>query len=241
MARQRGPIPFVGRIGELSFYKDKVHGYLIRAKGGPTRQQIQKKKSMEPVRQNNSEFGRASAYGALLRRAFKPLVLHCREYSMSRRLQGVLLSIIKIDESRQPGQRDILKEHFTLLQGFELNSHLSYQKFFKKDVDVVMDKKRVVAGGRCTLSMAVAKQADCYKVVSVVAAVDFKKKRFMSDVKESELLPCKLSKEFLFEHSLNVKGTLFYGMVICFYRKNGKSFELINDDKMKAGFISFIE
>jgi hypothetical protein len=241
MARQKGPIPFVGRIGELSFYKDKVHGYLIRSKGGPSRQQIQKKKSMELVRQNNSEFGRASAYGALLRRAFKPLVLHCREYSMSRRLQSVLLSIIKMDESQPPGQRDVLKRHFTLLQGFELNSHLSYQKLFKKDVDVEMDKKRVVAGGRCTLSKAIAKQADCYKVVSVAAIVDFKKKRFVNDVKESELLPCKVSKEFLFEHSLNMKGTLFYGLVICFYRKNGKGFELITDDGMKAGFISFID
>jgi hypothetical protein len=241
MARQRGPIPFVGRIGELSFYKDKVHGYLIRAKGGPSRQQIQKKKSMEPVRQNNSEFGRASAYGALLRRVFKPLVQHCAEYSMSRRLQSLLLSIIKMDGSQPPGQRDVLKQHFTLLQGFELSSHLSYQRFFKKDIDVEMDKKRVVAGGRCTLSKAIAKHADCYKVVSVVAAVDFKKKRFVNDVKESELLPCRVSKEFLFEHSLNVKGTLFYGLVICFYRKNGKSFELITDDRMKAGFISFIE
>jgi hypothetical protein len=241
MARQRGPIPFVGRIGELSFYKDKVHGYLIRAKGGPTRQQIQKKKSMEPVRQNNSEFGRASSYGALLRRAFKPLVLHCREYSMSRRLQGVLLSIIKMDAGRPPGERDVLKEQLILLQGFELNSHLSYQKFFKKDVDVETGKKRVVAGGRCILSKAIAKQADSYKVVSIAAAVDFEKKRFINDVKESELLPCKGSKEFLFEHGLNVKGTLFYGMVICFYRKNGKVFELITDDKMKAGFISFIE
>jgi hypothetical protein len=239
MARQRGPVPFVGRVGDLSFYEDKIHGYLIRGKGGPTREQIKKRESMEVVRQNNSEFGKASAYGSLLRSAFRPLVLHCREYSMSRRMQSLLTAVIKMDAGKEPGKRELTKEHLTTLQGFELDEHFSYRKFFKKDVDIVVSKKAVITKGYCTISKAMAKKADFFKVVSVAATVDFNKKQFLNDVKESELLPCK-NKPFVFEHCLSIADYLFYGSVVCFYKKNGKALELITDDDMKAGFISFL-
>lgn len=241
MARQKGPIPFVGRIGDLSFYKDKQHGYLIRQKGGPSKEQIRKRKSMEVVRENNSEFGRASTFGSLLRRVFRPLVVYCKEYSMSRRLQSLLTAVIKMDASREPGKRDIASEHLAVLQGFELNEHLSYMKFFKKDIDIEVHKKGMVAKGHCTISSAIAKKADYYKVVSVAAEVDFMKKKFLNDVKESELLSCKGGKNFVLEHKLNGSHCLFYGLVICFYKKKGSKLELITDDGMKAGFISFVE
>lgn len=241
MARQKGAVPIIGTIDGISFYRDKHHGYLIRRKGGPSPQQIKKKKSMEPVRQNNNEFGRASSYAALLRQAFHMLILHCKEYSMSRRLQSLLLSIIKADESNEPGNRDIAKERLVALQGFEVNAHLSHQKFFKKDVDIEVGKKAVVATGQCTISKAIAKGANYYKVISVAAAIDFEKKVFLNDVKESEMLACKGSKDFVFEHSLKANGYLFYGLVICLYRNDGKKIELISDNGMKAGFISIIE
>jgi hypothetical protein len=192
------------------------------------------------VRDNNSEFGRASSYGVLLRKAFHMLLLHCKEFTMSRRLQSLLLSIIKMDQTMPRGQRDVLQEELIILQGFDLNMHLSYSKFFKEDVDVEIHKGSVVATGQCTISRDIAKRADYYKVVSVAAAADFKKKNYLNDVKESEPLPCKGSKRFIFEHGLTQQGYLFYGLVICFYKKNGKKLELINEDGMKAGFISFI-
>lgn len=240
MARQRGPNPIVGRIGDISFYKDKVHGYLSRQKGGPTKEQIKRKKSMEAVRKNNSEFGRASKYGSLLRNAFRPLILHCKEYSMSRRLQSLLTAVIKMDESKEPGERDIAKEYLAALQGFELNEALSYLKFFKKDVDIGVNEKGITAKGYCTVSKSLLKKADYYKIVSVAASVNFKKKQFLNEVKESELVPCK-SRQFVFEHRLTTADYLFYGLVVCFYKKNGKKFELVTDDEMKAGFISFVE
>jgi hypothetical protein len=240
MARQRGPFHFTGRIGDLSCYEDKRHGYIVRLKGGPTREQVKKRKSMAVVRQNNSEFGRASAYGALIRNAFRPLVLHCREYSMSRRLQSLITSVIKMDGSHEPGKRDLTKENLAVLQDFELNEHLSYRKFFKKDVEISTSENGVSSEGVCTLSKAFTRKADCYKVVSVLAAVDFKKKRFVHEVKESELLPCKGSRRFVFEHSTAEAGWLFYGLVVCFYRKEGKQLTLITEDDMKAGFVSFV-
>lgn len=239
MAKQRGPIPFVGSVGDLSFYKDKVHGYLIRQKGGPSKEQVQRRKSMEIVRRNNNEFGKASSYGSLLRGAFRPLILHCKEYNMSRRLQSLLTSVIKMDTRKEPGDRDLMKAHLVALQGFELNEHLSYLNFFKKDVGIDVNKKTVVAKGFCTIPKAIAKKADYFKVVSVVASANFGEKQFLNDVKESELLSSK-SKEFVFEHSLRHADYLFYGLAICFYKKNGDKFELVTDEEMKAGFISFV-
>jgi hypothetical protein len=240
MARQAGAVPFIGTIGEISFYYDKIHGYLARRKGGPSKRQIKTKRSMEVVRNNNSEFGRASSYSVLLRSAFHMLLLHCKEYTMSRRLQSLLLSVIHMDQSRPRGQRDVLQEELIILQGFDLNMHLSYSKFFKEDVDVEILKDTVVAKGRCTIPTDIARRADYYKVVSVAAAADFKKKNYLNDVKESKLLPCKESKRFVFEHGLTRQGYLFYGLAICFYKKNAKKVEMINEGGMKAGFVSFI-
>lgn len=61
----------VGRIGDLSFYFDKQHGYLVKTAGGPSKAQIKKRESMRVVRENNSEFGRAPSYGGLLRRGIQ--------------------------------------------------------------------------------------------------------------------------------------------------------------------------
>lgn len=241
MARQKGPNPFSGRIGNLSFYENKVHGFIVREKGGPTKAQIKKRKSMEVVRQNNSEFGKASTYSMLLRNAFRMPILHCREYSMSRRLQSLITFLIKMDAESDRGQRDIVRAHLIQLQGFELNAHCSYRKFFKKDVDIEVRGKQVMAKGQCTVSKAISRKAGFYKVISVLASIDFKKKRMVNDVKESEVLPCGGKEAFLFEHSLDSTDCLFYGMAICFYIKKGGKFELVTDEVMKAGFISYVE
>lgn len=240
MARQKGPNRFSGGIGNLSFYENKVHGDIVREKGGPTREQIKKRKSMAEVRDNNEEFGRASRYGSLLRNAFRMLIVHCREYSMSRRLQGLMTAIVKMDAESERGKRDIVKAHLVQLQGFELNETLSYKKFFKKDVDVEVQDGKVVASGKCTLPRGIGGKAGFYKVISVAASIDFKKKKMVNSVKESELLPSTGSRQFLFEHSVDESHCLFYGMAICFYKKTGIKFALVSDEDMKAGFISFV-
>lgn len=69
------------------------------------------------------------------------LVMHCEEYSMSRRLFSLLLSVMKTYEGNLPGKRDVVKGQLIALQGFELNTHLSYKKIFKKDVDIEVQKR----------------------------------------------------------------------------------------------------
>ena len=241
MPKQRGPFRLKGKLDEISFYNDKIHGELVRRKGGPSKRQIKKSDSMEIVRNNDDEFGRASKRGALLRHAFTPLIFHCREYSMSRRLLSLITSLIRMDGSKQRGKRDLSKEHLVRLQEFELNEHLSYKKFFKKNVDIDVRKESVAATGKLSLPKSTGKKADFYKVVSVVASVDFTGNDYQTDVKESEMLACEGSRSFVFEHSPEMKNCVFYGLVVCFYKKNGQKIELITDDKLKAGFISFVD
>lgn len=129
---------------------------------------------------------------------------------MSRRMQSLLVSIIKMDGSKMPGKRDVLKEHLVALQGFELNEPVSYRRFFKKDVDIEVSEMKVIAKGSCTIPASISSKAEFYKIISVAAAVDFGKKRFTNEVKESEMVPCKESRTFLFEHTLTEKNYLFY-------------------------------
>jgi len=160
---------------------------------------------------------------------------------MSRRLQSLLISIIKADDSKLPGERDIVPEHMVALQGFELNSKCSYRKFFKSDVDVAVQKKTLLAHGTLHVSSAIGRKANCYKLVCVIASVDIKYCKFGNEIKETEFIPCKGSRNFEFEYPIYMRNYLFYGLVICFYRKNENKFELIIDEGVKAGFVSFVK
>lgn len=124
MAKQVGPIYITGTIGGVSFYKSG-NEYLVRMKGGPTRQQVTNGKNFVRVRENYNEFGNCSKAGKRLRQAVKRW---CRvgDKGLYRRLTQLLTKIKNEDRQAARGQRRVsegLRNEYgkALLRQFDFN------------------------------------------------------------------------------------------------------------------------
>lgn len=243
MARQKGPLRFEGRVGDLSFYKDKRHGYLIRRKGGPSKRQIKARKSCAGIRQSNEEFGRASRAGKLLRQAFHPLIHHCKEYSMSRRLQALLTALIKADNHHEPGERRLLKQNMGSLAHFELSAVCSLDRY----VELPLQRQRTTEGIRVEARLlpaeGLATAATHFELCSVGAFVDFETGRWVQEVQYSgkKRIEEDSAGSIAFEHALKGEGFAFHGLGILFYQEVNGVHTLLNDEKLSAGCLGSVE
>jgi hypothetical protein len=98
MARQNGPLQLTGSLGNLSFYHDKQHGYLVREKGGSN-------KLSARTRENAHELGEASRTGKLIRRAVRFGLGYTGDSTANQRLNSVLAKILRLDTVHPRGER----------------------------------------------------------------------------------------------------------------------------------------
>jgi len=106
MAYQAGPLRLRGKLGDLSFYYNKQHGYLVRQKGGPAKEQLVNSPSFERARENTAEFALAAVVGKLIRHAVRAAVGLKGDPGISQRLTGLLVRIGKTDLSATRGRRN---------------------------------------------------------------------------------------------------------------------------------------
>jgi hypothetical protein len=241
MARQKGPLRFEGSVGELSFYRDKQHGYIVRRKGGPSRRQIKTRKSCARVRENNEEFGLASSAGALLRQAFAPLIQPCREYSMSRRLQAELLALVKADTTHGRGERKLLPENLPALKHFELSALCPSSRYFLLPVQRKGTGEDLLVQAPLLSLQGLVAGATHFEVCSVVVRIDFDKRKWSQQVQYSGKL--KVGSEALplcFNHDLPGEGILFYGAGILFYQEVNGAYKLLQEERIKCGFLGVV-
>ena len=86
MGRQEGLIPFVGRVGNLSFYKTREDGYLVRKVSGVSRERIMNDRKYVRTRENNAEFARGAKAVKLVRSAFFSFLRDVADTRMTGRL-----------------------------------------------------------------------------------------------------------------------------------------------------------
>jgi len=132
MARQVSLVKFEGKIGDLSFYKDK-RGYQARMKGGPTKEQINSDPRFQRTKENGVEFGRAANAAKGLRKQLRELLNQGADAQFPNRLTGRMNRILRADEFNGRGDRQVLVENLGQLVGLECNlkSQLS-EVFFVK-------------------------------------------------------------------------------------------------------------
>ncbi len=132
MARQVSLVKFEGKIGDLSFYKDK-RGYQARMKGGPTKEQINSDPRFQRTKENGVEFGRAANAAKGLRKQLRELLNQGADAQFPNRLTGRMNRILRADEVNGRGDRQVLVENLGQLVGLECNlkSQLS-EVFFVK-------------------------------------------------------------------------------------------------------------
>jgi hypothetical protein len=118
MARQSGPIPIEGTLGDLIFYKT-IHGHLVRRKGSLDKERVMSDPAFERSRAAGSEFGRAGAASGLIRRAVKEHCPYAGDGQTHARLSKLLGGIIREDNVHPVGERQVMAGNIAPLKTFE--------------------------------------------------------------------------------------------------------------------------
>ncbi len=126
MAKLKGIIKLEGTLDNLTFYKGK-EGYLVKTKGGVSKERIQNDPAFERTRENGSEFGRSATSGKLLRMGVRNMMVKAKDNRVSSRLTQVMTQIKNTDASSVRGERNVGKglatsEGKTILKGFNFNN-----------------------------------------------------------------------------------------------------------------------
>lgn len=127
MAKNRSLIKIEGTLDDLTFYKGK-DGYLVRTKGGISKNRMKNDPAFARTRENGTEFGHIAKSGKLLRRSIIDLLSDVKDSSVTSRLTQVLGGVKNADLTSARGDRKVAiglttPEGKALLKGFDFNSN----------------------------------------------------------------------------------------------------------------------
>lgn len=125
MAKLKSIIKIEGTLDDLTFYKGK-EGYLIRTKGGVSKNRINNDPAFARTRENGSEFGMAAGSGKLLRRSILDLMVDAKDGLVTSRLTKVMTTVKNADTTSPRGERNVAvgittPEGQLALKGFNFN------------------------------------------------------------------------------------------------------------------------
>ncbi|HAB26811.1 MAG TPA: hypothetical protein DCE27_02890, partial [Xanthomarina gelatinilytica] len=126
MAKLKGIIKLEGTLDNLTFYKAQ-EGYLVKTKGGVSKERIQNDPAFERTRENGSEFGRSASSGKLLRTSARNLMIKAKDNRVTSRVTQVMTKIKNFDTSSIRGERNVATglatpEGKAALKGFDFNN-----------------------------------------------------------------------------------------------------------------------
>lgn len=126
MAKLKSLIKLEGTMEDLTFYKGS-EGYLVRTKGGVSKNRIMNDPAFARTRENGNEFGSIASSGKLLRNALGPMIFKAKDSKMTSRLVKVMGQIKNLDSVSARGLRNVAEgltnpTATTLLEGFDFNA-----------------------------------------------------------------------------------------------------------------------
>jgi hypothetical protein len=126
MAKQDGIIKIQGTLENLTFFKS-TDGYMVRTKGGVSKNRIMNDPAFVRTRENGTEFGHSATSGRLLRTAAGNFVFRAKDSKLSSRLLKVMSAIKNLDSVSDRGSRNVAEgiqtpEGRELLRGFDFNN-----------------------------------------------------------------------------------------------------------------------
>lgn len=190
MAHQAGPLRFKGKLGGLSFYHNKQYGYLVRQKGGPSREQVITSEKFARTRENAAEFSFAASTGKLIRQSVRASTGLVGDANVSQRLTGILIRMGKSDLSATRGMRNptrVFDEPASraLLQSFAFYGTRPLSGIYSGRITcdtvagliaLVHDTSGTLAPANGTLAPArVPKAATHVQIKATIAVLDFDK------------------------------------------------------------------
>ncbi|HMK27193.1 MAG TPA: hypothetical protein VK483_14270 [Chitinophagaceae bacterium] len=193
MAKQKGIIKIDGTIGDITFYKTE-DGFLAKENSPVTAARIASDPAFQRTRENNSEFGRAGKASKVLRNAIRSLLLNAKDAKVTGRLTAEMMKVIKADATSTRGMRNVIDGEVELLEGFDFNINAKLGTTLYAPYTSTIDR---VTGALTVAipsfipgeSITTPAGTTHFKIVSMGAEVDFENESFISDSKESGVLP----------------------------------------------------
>lgn len=132
MARQKGPLKYVGTLGDIRHFKIKGNeGYFAGLTGGPTAEQIATDPAFQRTRENMNEFGGCAMTGKSVRVGLASLMKNMADSQVTGRLTAIMKKINLEDGSEARGKRAVLISQVPqYLKGFEFNRFTSFNGAF---------------------------------------------------------------------------------------------------------------
>jgi hypothetical protein len=237
MARLKGIIRMDG--GRGSFYQDKIHGDMIRQKGGPSRQQIKMLDSCEVVRQTNSAFGNASRAGKQFRESFYQLLHQGSDHLFRYRVQTKMMEAIKRDSIHLAGSRTPLKENFQTFGWLELRADFKAGDYFHFPIERALRGNELTIDKKVTAKVPSEKAATHFKVVSVAVYIDFKTGKHVQDAFLLNVSLFQNKRLCILLTGLKARGFFFMGCVWP-VTKGEFGVYLLNKAGLNRGFIEWV-
>lgn len=193
MAKLKGPLKIKGTIGDITFSKTE-DGYLAKEKTSLDGKRIATDPAFQRTRENNAEFGRAGKAGKLLRKAIRTLLQHAKDKRVTSRLTTEMMRVVKADTTSPRGLRNVIDGEAELLQGFEFNRNATLGTTIYAPYTSVIDR----VAGTLTVDLPSFNPAEQiaapsgtthYRIVSMGAEIDFENETFITDNKETAVLP----------------------------------------------------
>lgn len=135
MGKLKGFIKLEGTLDGLTFYKSQ-DGYMVRTKGGVSKNKIMTDPAFARTRENLSEFGLNAKSGKALRNSIGPLLNRAKDPKLSSRMFKMMSEIKNYDDTSVRGLRVVhlgigTDEGKQLLKGFDFNARAALQTILR--------------------------------------------------------------------------------------------------------------
>ena len=237
MPKQRGIIKIEGTIGDMTFMKTK-DGYIVKEKTIISGDRIATEPAFQRTRENNSEFGRAGKGVKLLRTAFRNAIQNSKDHRVTSRLTKEMVKVIKADTTSTRGMRNVVDGEAEMLEGFDFNSNANLGNTIYATYTPSIDR----VGGILMLEIkAFTPSTDIvapegtthFKIVTAGSEIDFENETFISDFKDTGILPLdnNVVAPIILKNTVTANSThpLFLMLGIQFFQQvNGVDYPLKN-------------
>lgn len=146
MAKLRAAFPFIGTVGNFTYYKRRdIDEIIVRQKGGASKERIKKDKAFVNTRKVNAEFGGRSAASKRIISMLFPMKA-VADHSFSGELNSLLRPVQQMDMENDWGKRSVkLSANPALLSGFSLNKRNPFDSIVRNPVSFELDRDNLAA------------------------------------------------------------------------------------------------
>lgn len=239
MAKQDSILKIKGSLDGLTFYKSK-DGYLVRKKGGVSRERIMTDMNFERTRENIAEFGLTAQSARLLRSSIGVLLHKAKDHRMSSRLFGVLSKVSKFDNVSARGHRSVREGLLTphgkaLLKSFDFNRNAKFQSVFHAPYALDTTTGVVTIPDFVGLDhLSIPQGATHVSLSTAFVSLDFNSETYDTQYSPVENIALNMSAHTITLTPAAVpvgSGFKLYLLLIVFYQEvNGVQYSLSNDE-----------